>query len=100
MNKLVLNPNQLVKLQDRCNMNKLRFIIAILIAVVSCTSQVEQVGTPFVAGQEVTLSATMPSGQELIICLANNAYQAKIPILQIPHKVKLPSLGMRVIKCS
>ena len=44
-------------------MNKLLYITAILIAVVSCTSQVEQVSTPFVAGQEVTLCATMPSGQ-------------------------------------
>ena len=63
MNKLVLSPNQLVKLQDRGNMNKLLYITAILLAIVSCSPQIEQVGTPFVAGQEVALSASMPSRQ-------------------------------------
>ena len=63
MNKLVLSPNQLVKLQDRGNMNKLLYITAILLAIVSCSPQIEQVGTPFVAGQEVALSASMPGRQ-------------------------------------
>ena len=44
-------------------MKKLLYIIMLFFAIASCSPQIEQVGTPFVAGQEVILSASMPNSQ-------------------------------------
>ena len=42
-------------------MKKILFILFTVFLLAACSS--DELGTPFVAGQEVTLSATMPSGQ-------------------------------------
>jgi hypothetical protein len=75
-------------------MKKIFFLIASALFIASCSSEKEELSTPFQAGQEVTLNASL---RVMMLLLVLNVYRVWIATLVL-HQVSSTSHGMQATK--